>query len=196
MTMRHHGEKAKLVLASSSPRRRALLDEAGIAYTQVAPPADEPDMTSPTLTPCQYAEASAYYKARSVADEHPDDVVLAADTVCELNGEILGKAADADAARAMLARLSGTEHHVITGVAVCLPGGQRLIASDVTGVRMRPMAPQEISDYVDSGEWIGKAGAYAIQETADRYVEQVDGSFSNVVGLPVELVRRMLAAID
>ena len=191
--MRYLGKATRLVLASSSPRRRALLDEAGIEYTPVDPPADEPHLTDASLTPCEHAEALAYYKARSVADDRPDDVILAADTICVLDGEILGKADSPGAARAMLGRLSGTNHRVITGVAICLPDGQRLIASEVTGIKMRPITPPQIEAYVNSGEWVGKAGAYAIQETADRYVEAVDGSFSNVVGLPVELVRELLS---
>ncbi len=193
--MQYRGKEIRLVLASSSPRRRALLDEAGIVYTPVAPPVDEPDVNAAKLTSCQHAEALAYYKARSVAEDRPDDVILAADTICELDGEILGKAPNANAARAMLARLSGSVHRVITGVAICLPGGQRVIDSDVTSIRMRQMTPGEISAYVDSGEWVDKAGAYAIQETADRYVDTIEGSFSNVVGLPIELVRKLLTTL-
>ena len=84
---------------------------------------------------------------------------------------------------------------MITGLAVLAPDGRRIIASDVTFVTMRPIAPQEIEQYIASGEWIGKAGAYAIQETADRFVQSVEGSFSNVVGLPMELLARMLERI-
>lgn len=193
--MQYKGKQTRLVLASSSPQRRALLDEAGLEYTTVTPPIEEPDVTHHHLTACQHAEALAYYKARAVADDRPDDLVLAADTVCELDGEILGKAPSAQAARAMLSKLSGSAHRVITGVAICAPDGQRLIASDVTDITMKHMSDEEISDYVDSGEWIGKAGAYAIQETADRYVESIDGSFTNVVGLPIELVNDLLASL-
>ena len=92
----------------------------------------------------------------------------------------------------MLETLSGSRHAVITGVALLGPGPRRLIASDTTHVTMRRMTDDEIQAYLDSGEWQGKAGAYAIQETADRFVTSVEGSFTNVVGLPMELVRRML----
>mgnify|MGYP000465730205 CR=1 FL=1 len=92
----------------------------------------------------------------------------------------------------MLRRLSGTRHAVITGVALLAPLERRLIASDTTFVTMRELAAGEIEHYIASGEWIGKAGAYAIQETADKFVERVEGSFSNVVGLPMELIERML----
>jgi len=184
-----------LILASSSPRRRALLDEAGMDYIQVAPSVTESELLCPAISPIQHAEALAYLKARSVADHYPEDVVLAADTICELNGRILGKAGDAESARRMLAELSGTRHKVITAVAICIPGGDRLIASDVTEIEMKKMTPQEIDQYVAGGEWEGKAGAYAIQETADRYVKRIQGSFSNVVGLPMELLAVMLDTV-
>jgi len=95
----------------------------------------------------------------------------------------------------MLRRLSGTRHAVITGVAVVGPGGRRRIASATSHVTMRPMTDEEVAGYVASGEWEGKAGAYAIQETADRFVERVEGSFDTVVGLPVDLVRRLLESV-
>jgi len=95
----------------------------------------------------------------------------------------------------MLQTLSWTRHEVITGVALLAAPGRRLIASDVTHVTMRPIRPEEVEAYLDSGEWAGKAGAYAIQETADRFVDRIEGSFTNVVGLPVELVRRMIAEL-
>ncbi|MFB3890835.1 MAG: nucleoside triphosphate pyrophosphatase [Phycisphaerae bacterium] len=183
----------EFVLASSSPRRQALLRDAGYSFKVIAPPIQEPDEIIGKLPPAQQAESLAYFKARSVADAHPGVWVLAADTIVTLAGKVMGKAADADAARAMLRTLSGTRHTVVTGVALLGPDEERLIASDVTHVTMRKMSPLEIESYIASGEWIGKAGAYAIQETADRFVQKVEGSFSNVVGLPVELVGRMIA---
>ncbi len=184
--------KWKLVLASSSPRRRALLEAAGVQFEVVDPPLDEPAQQNAALSPAQHAEALAYFKARAVAEARRDAVILAGDTIVCLGGEILGKAADADDARRMLSKLSGTRHAVITGVAILTPDGRRLIDSAVTYVTMRQMSEAEIDAYVASGEWIDKAGAYAIQETADRYVQSVEGSFDNVVGLPTELVLRML----
>ncbi len=184
--------KWKLVLASSSPRRRALLEAAGVQFEVVAPPLDEPAQQNAALSPAQHAEALAYFKARAVAEARSDAIILAGDTIVCLGGEILGKAADADDARRMLSKLSGTRHAVITGVAILTPDGRRLIDSAVTYVTMRQMSKAEIDAYVASGEWIDKAGAYAIQETADRYVQSVEGSFDNVVGLPTKLVLRML----
>ena len=161
-------------------------------FEVVDPPLDEPAQQNAALSPAQHAEALAYFKARAVAEARRDAVILAGDTIVCLGGEILGKAADADDARRMLSKLSGTRHAVITGVAILTPDGRRLIDSAVTYVTMRQMSEAEIDAYVASGEWIDKAGAYAIQETADRYVQSVEGSFDNVVGLPTELVLRML----
>ena len=181
-----------IVLASGSPRRQELLRRAGVEIRVVPPLIDEPSHRPDCLSPRQWAEALSHFKARCVAAMgYWDKCVLAADTICALGQRVLGKAADADEARQMLHDLSRNPHQVITGVTVLCPG-KRLIASDSTTVTMRPMTDDEIDAYVDSGEWIGKAGAYAIQETADRYVDHIDGSFTNVVGLPMELVLEML----
>ena len=185
----------KLVLASSSPRRRELLAEAGFEFDVVSPPFEEPASFQKAVTPAARAEALAYFKARSVADRHPEACVLGADTVVAVAGRVLGKPADRDEAERMLRTLSGTRHAVISGVAVLGPDGIRMISSETTYVTMRPLSEREVTDYLDSGEWIGKAGAYAIQETADRFVVRVEGSLSNVVGLPMELVGRMMAEL-
>lgn len=184
--------QSRLILASSSPRRRQLLVEAGVDFEVIDPRIPEPQDGVEGLSPGRRAEAAAYFKARAVAERHPDAIVLAGDTVVSVADKILGKPADSEEARRMLRTLSGTRHEVITGVALLGPGGQRLIASAVTRVTMREITGDEIDAYVDSGEWMGKAGAYAIQETADRYIEAVEGSFTNVVGMPMELVLRML----
>lgn len=180
-----------LVLASSSPRRRHLLAEAGYEFDVAPPLIDEPTCWPADTPPVALAEALAYFKARSVAETCPATSVLGADTICACNQRVMGKPADADHARAMLHELSHNRHAVVTGIAV-LAGVRRRIASDVTWVTMRPMTPDDIEEYVASGEWYGKAGAYAIQESADRYVERLDGSFTNVVGLPMELLGRLL----
>jgi len=172
-----------------------LLDEAGLHCRVVEPGIPEPDDMVGRMPPLQQAEALAYFKARAVQQRHRDAVLLGADTIVSIAGQVLGKPADADEARSMLSRLSGTRHEVITGVALLGPDELRIIASDVTHVTMRPITPEEIDAYIESGEWQDKAGAYAIQETADRFVENIEGSFSNVVGLPIGLVRRMLAEL-
>lgn len=184
-----------LILASSSPRRRELLRQAGIAHRVVPPPIEEPGESVLHLAPARQAEALAYFKASSVAQEREESLVLGADTVVAVGEEVLGKPLDADDARRMLRTLSGTRHRVITGMALLKGGQTRLISSATTWVTMRPITEREVEDYIRSGEWEGKAGAYAIQETADRFVIAIEGTFDNVVGLPVELLQRMLAEI-
>ncbi len=186
-----------LVLASSSPRRRQLLDQAGFRFEVDPPRLDEPSEPLRRLGPRQAAEALAYFKARSVADQRRADggqVVLGADTVVAGPGRtgVIGKPADADEACRLLPTRSGARPAVITGVALVDAGGRRRIDSDLTWVTMRPMSDRELAEYIDSGQWQGKAGAYGIQGTADRFVTRLEGSFSNVVGLPVELVGEMI----
>lgn len=186
----------QFILASGSPRRRELLTAAAYDFSVVVPAIPEPDEALGGLAPSQQAEALAYFKAREVADQCPDSVVLGADTLVSVGGRVLGKPGDRREAERMLRTLSGTRHQVVTGVAIIRPDGQRLIASDCTHVTMRRMTEEEIRAYLDSGEWEGKAGAYAIQETADRFVQRLEGSFSNVVGLPMELVEGMFEELN
>ena len=184
-----------LVLASASPRRRELLSAAGVAFEAVAPPIPEPSDADWPLGPAARAEALAFFKARSVRDLRPDAWVLGADTLVARAGVVLGKPVDAADARRMLRSLAGTRHAVITGVALLGPGGERSLLSEATRVTMREMTAAELDQYVASGEWKDKAGAYAIQETGDRFIESIEGSFTNVVGLPMELIGRLLARI-
>ncbi|MEK7732222.1 MAG: Maf family protein, partial [Planctomycetota bacterium] len=129
----------------------------------------------------------------SVAGLAGDGWVLAADTIAALGGRVFGKPADRDDARRILKSLSGTTHQVITGVTLLdASSGVRLIRHDSTNVIMRRLTDSEIEDYLDSGAWEGKAGAYGIQDKGDAFVERIEGSFTNVVGLPMELVARML----
>jgi septum formation protein len=183
-----------IILASQSPRRVELLREAGIDFEAVSPTEPEPEATAWPFSPEEFAQSAAYHKARNVADRHPGRVILAADTIVALNGRIFGKPADREDARRILSALAGVTQDVITGVAMLSPTAKRRsIEYDLTRVTMKPMTPEQINAYLDSGEWEGKAGAYAIQGRADKFVERVEGSFSNVVGLPLELVIRMLA---
>lgn len=183
---------SRLILASSSPRRRELMRELGVAFEIAFPTLEEPDELGHGLSPREYAESLAYFKARSVAEAHAGDWILGADTIAAVGGEILGKPTDADHARTMLHTLSHHPHEVITGLALLGPDGQRVLTSETTRITMKPMTPEDIESYLATGEWEGKAGAYAIQESADRYILKVDGSFSNVVGLPLERVETLL----
>lgn len=184
-----------LVLASSSPRRAELLRESGYRFTVRVPPFAEPDEMRPHVDPIQHAQSLAYFKARSIADTDPRDTVLAADTISVLDGRIFGKPADRDDARRILKRLSGTTHCVITGVVLLQPEtDRRLIRSAVSTIRMRPIDDAALTMYLDSGRWQGKAGAYGIQDHGDQFVESYEGSFSNIIGLPMELLGEMFAA--
>ena len=192
----------EFILASRSPRRRDLLRRAGYRFRAVPPALEEPPSIGRAVTPAQLAEALAYYKARSVLRDHPRAFVLGADTVAAIGEEVFGKADDEDQARRMLRRFSGTRQSVITGLALLRPPGPgklrslRMIASDVTGVTLRELTDEEIDAYIASGEWRDKAGAYAIQESGDAFVERIDGSLTNVIGLPMELLARMFRHVS
>jgi septum formation protein len=174
-----------LVLASASPRRRALLEEAGIAF--VVSPAPVEEHAVEHGDPHEVAVANARRKAAAVAG----DAVLGADTVVAVGDRLLGKPRDGGHARALLRTLSGTTHRVVTGVALKTPAGVRTRSVE-THVTMRTISDEEIAAYVSSGEAMGKAGAYAIQETADRFVVRLEGPYDNVVGLPVAAVRELM----
>jgi septum formation protein len=178
-----------LVLASASPRRQELLRSAGIPFD--VQPAHIPEDPRPGEQAKDFAERLAREKALAVAKERPRDIVLGADTVVVVDGQILGKPLDsADAAR-MLRMLSGREHQVITGVCV-VANGQSSVGNETTAVTMSEISENEIADYVATGEPMDKAGAYAIQGIASRWIPRIEGDYSNVVGLPVALVWRML----
>jgi septum formation protein len=189
-----------IVLASASPRRQELLRSAGIAFVVQAADIDETPMTGETARAC--AERLAREKAFAVWRGRPEDVVLGADTIVVADEIILGKPADAADAARMLRMLSGRVHAVITGVCVVksVAGGQApvasQIASETTLVTMNSLSDAEIRDYVATGEPMDKAGAYAIQGMASRWIPRIEGDYSNVVGLPVALVWRMLKDLE
>jgi len=178
-----------LVLASASPRRQELLRSAGISFEVQA--ADIPENALPGEAAKDCAERLARDKALAVARQRPHDFVLGADTVVVVDGQLLGKPSDAADATRMLRLLSGREHQVITGVCLVV-SGQPSVASETTVVTVSEITEKEIADYVASGETMDKAGAYAIQGIASRWIPRIEGDFSNVVGLPVALVLRML----
>lgn len=181
-----------LVLASASPRRRELLGEAGYRFEVAAPKLDEPAWVHPHVTPSIHAESLAYFKARNIASEHAHKTILAADTIAVIEGEVIGKPTDRDDAGRILRRLSGTTHSVITGVVLLHPAsGRRMLQHAISMVRMRSLGEAAIRAYLDTGRWQGKAGAYGIQDQDDPFVSAVTGSFTNVVGLPMELLAQM-----
>lgn len=172
----------RLILASASPRRLALLSQAAITPDQVVP-ADIDESPMKGELPRQLAERLAAVKAETVARQHPDAVVLAADTVVACGRRILDKPADERDARRTLRHLSGRRHRVYGGLCVAAPGGIRRSRVVVTQVQFKRLGEDEIAAYLDSGEWRGKAGAYAIQGRAGAFVKKINGSYDNVVGL-------------
>jgi len=184
-----------LILASASPRRRELLGGLGVPFEVIVPDVDErvggaPDPAARTLI-------LAERKARSAAAQVRRGLVIGADTlVAASDGEVIGKPAGREDARRILRKLSSARHRVITGVCVIDAATDRRVAdAATTWVTMKPMTEAEIAAYVDSGEADDKAGAYAIQESGDRFVVNLEGEIDNVVGLPLAVVRRLLAEI-
>lgn len=180
-----------LVLASSSPRRGGLLRSAGLTFA--TEPAAGPEIHDPSLGMAALVTANARAKALEVAARFPDAVVIGADTLVWLDGNALGKPRDPDDARRMLRDLSGRVHEVVTGVhLVRMEPRQQVEFHEVTRVRFRPLGEDTIGAYLSAVDVLDKAGAYALQEHGEMIVEAVEGSSSNVVGLPVE---RTLAAL-
>jgi septum formation protein len=174
----------RLILASGSPRRVALLGELGVPFETVASNAAE--TIDPRLSADAQAVVLAERKARAVASQHETDLVLGADTIVVLDGELLGKPVDEADATRMLRRLSGREHRVVTGIAlVDASTGSMRTSAVSSNVRFRTLSDEEIARYVASGEPRGKAGAYAIQGLGSGLVSALKGCFTNVVGLPL-----------
>lgn len=173
-----------LILASSSPRRRELLAQIGILPDSIDP-ADIDEAPRKDELPPQHAQRLAAEKAQIVATRHPGAFVLGADTVVGCGRRILPKAETIEQARACLTLLSGRRHRVHGGVALVMPDGRMVLRRVTTAVAMKRLSPQELETYLDSEEWKGKAGGYAIQGFAARFVREIIGSYSNVVGLPL-----------
>ncbi|MEE9296687.1 MAG: Maf family protein [Phycisphaerae bacterium] len=187
----------RLILASTSARRAQLLREAGYEFEVIVPPLHEPDEMGGDVPPHAQAEALSYFKARSVAKQGVEGLIIGADTVVTYQGEIFGKPQDLEDARRILGRLVGTTHQVITGLTVIDTRSQaRVITHARTNVTMRSLPDEAVENYLQSGQWKGKAGAYGIQDSGDVFIERIDGSFTNVVGLPVELLSGLLTRIS
>ncbi len=207
-----------IILASSSPRRRQLLAEAGYKFKVVVPDVDESEFPA-DMKPCRYAEQLALAKAKSVAAKFPDSLVIGADTVVDFDGEIIGKAADAKEAEQIIRKIFSRPHKVITAVAIVrLRDGVEIVQSDTTTVYPKRMTDEQIAGHIKRGSWRDKAGAYAIsasplrggrdsalgetsphgelaeggKESGDEFVERIEGSLTNVMGLPMELLERLL----
>jgi septum formation protein len=180
-----------LLLASTSPQRRAILEQLGLPFEVVAPRYEEEDDDG--LAPEELVRAHALGKARSVAGEAGARAVLGVDTAVVVGGRVLGKPADGREAGEMLALLSGRTHVVVSGLCLLGPGWEA-VDHEETRVSFRQLLPREVEAYVGTGEWRGRAGGYAIQSRGAALVDRVEGDYLNVVGLPAALLVRLLAA--
>ena len=181
-----------LILASASPRRRALLTQIGVPHQVV--PAHLDESRAPDEPALAYVRRLALEKARAVARQHPEATVLAADTTVVLRGEILNKPFDLAEAERMLRALAGGVHHVHTGIAV-VAGGVARAHVETTAVQMTAIPDAELAAYLATGDSLDKAGAYGIQGYAGRWVERIEGDFFNVVGLPLAATVRLLREV-
>ena len=182
----------RLILGSASPRRHDLLAQLGLTPDAVAPP-DIDETPRKGELPRPYCARLAREKAAAVPGAGPEDVVLCADTTVALGRRILGKPADAGEAAAFLTALGGRRHQVITAVAV--RRGDRVWSREsVSAVKMKRLSDAELNSYLDSGEWMGKAGGYAIQGRAGAFIPWITGSFTGIVGLPLAETAALLAA--
>jgi septum formation protein len=213
---------SNIILASASPRRKTLLAEAGYKFTVVPSQIDESSFSTQGVSPIDYAKQLALTKAKDVAQNHPDSLVIGADTVVDFDGQIIGKPRDAKDAERITRMLFSKPHKVITGIAlVCKSGtgfqpvktrppakdmqGQagwpchnrniQIVEADTTIVYPKKLTDSQIAAHIASGIWRDKSGAYAIKEHGDPFVDHIDGSLSNVMGLPLELFNRILQNI-
>ena len=182
-----------LILASASPRRADLLRQLKLDFEVM--PSDAKEVFDENLSPLELCQLNAHRKARVVAKKHPDALVMGADTLVFLDHKVFGKPRDAAEAKEMLLQLQGRTHQVVTGVSLMhlREYRERLFAVS-TDVIFRPLTPEQVNEYLAKINPLDKAGAYAIQESGELIVSEISGSFSNVVGLPVENVQAELAA--
>jgi len=183
----------RVILASGSPRRAELMREYGYDFEVMVPTVDESAMVDSSIPPAQLAMALSYFKARNVMENVSEGWIIGGDTIASLDGCVFGKPVDRSDAKKILTTLLGTTHEVITGVTLLDASSQnRLVQHDTTRVTMNSISQEKIEQYLDTNAWQGKAGAYGIQDHGDEFVEKIEGSFSNVVGFPMELIGYML----
>ena len=188
--------QSSIVLASASPRRKKLLAEAGYKFTVSVPKINESAFPAEGVNPCEYAKRLALAKAKNVAAGFPDCLVIGADTVVDFNGEIIGKPADSNEAEQITRKLFSAPHKVITAVAIVrLSDGTEIVESDATTVYPKKLTDEQIAEHIKGESWRDKAGAYAIQEGGDEFIERIEGSLTSVMGLPMELLRCLLGRI-
>jgi septum formation protein len=184
------------ILASKSPRRIQLLRDAGYGFDVLPSGVDESLFDTVDQMPARYAETLAQAKAEDIAQHHPDRLVLGADTIIDYDGQIIGKAKDQAHAETIVKTLFAKPHWVITGMALIWKNKNiEIVTHESTRVIPRRMSQAQIEAHLKSGRWQGKAGAYAIQENGDEFIERLEGSLSNVIGLPMERLSSLLTEI-
>lgn len=189
--------KPQFILASASPRRKLLLEKAHFAFDIITSGVDESAFDTEGISSTEHTMQLAFAKAKDVAKQHPNKIVLGADTLVDFDGLIIGKPDDADHAEQITRMLFSAPHKVITGVAIVrIDPLVEIIEADTTIVYPKQLTEEQIAEHIRKEDWKGKAGAYGIQESGDEFVERIEGSFTNVIGLPMELTEKLLARLD
>jgi septum formation protein len=185
-------EHLPLILASASPRRKQLLTDAGYKFTVVVSKIDESIFPTEDIASVEYARQLAFAKANDVADKYPDSIVIGADTVVDFESQIIGKPRDAKHAEEITRMLFSKSHKVITGLAlICKSRNLKIVEAETTTVYPKKLTDAQIAAHIKSGIWQNKAGAYSICDN-DPFVDHIDGSMTNVMGMPMELFNRLL----
>ena len=183
----------KFILASKSPRRKLLLEQAGFSFLVIPSAVDESEIAAADLDSIEHTKTLALAKAMDVARKYPMRFVFGADTVVDFEGEIIGKPKDPADAERITRMLFSRPHKVITAVALLnIDRAIEIAEAVVTIVYPRKLTEAQIAEHIKGGLWQGKAGAYGIQETGDEFVERIEGSFTNVIGLPMELMEKLI----
>jgi septum formation protein len=181
-----------IILASASPRRKQLLAEAGYKFTVVVSQIDESIFSTEKIASVEYAKQLAFAKASDVAQNHPGSIVIGADTVVDFEGQIIGKARDAKHAEEITRMLFSKPHKVITGLAlICKSRNLKIVEAETTIVYPKKLTDAQIAGHIESGIWCDKAGAYSISDN-DPFVDHIEGSMTNVMGMPMELLKKLL----
>lgn len=185
------------ILASASLRRKELLKKARFSFDIVVSKIEESQISREGLTPAQFACRAALAKAYDVAEKFPGKIVVAADTIADLDGEIIGKAQNAEQAERITRKLFSRPHKVITAIAIVKKSiGFELVDYDTTTVYPKKLTEKQIAEHIASELWKDKAGAYAIQQGCDKFIEHLAGSETNVMGLSMELFEKMIKKVD
>ncbi len=183
----------RIILASASPRRKELLSQTHLQFIVIKPQINEQDLHLEKSEPAEYAKKAALAKARDVAKRYPDALVIGADTVVDFNGRTIGKPLDAKDAERITRLLFSAPHKVITALAVVrIRDGIEVVEADTTIIFPKKLSQKDIAEHINTGSWRDKAGAYAIRQPADPFIERIEGSLTNVMGLPMEMLEQLL----